>query len=71
MKTKQLPNDFRDWLSSRTFPIGVQEAVESRLHADARDDVGDGNALDPTATRPQWHVAPPAVVSVIFIFQGA
>ena len=37
--------------SVRTFPIGVQEAVESRLHADARDDVGDGNALDPTATR--------------------
>ncbi|MGA7392734.1 MAG: hypothetical protein WBW78_08780 [Terrimicrobiaceae bacterium] len=70
MKTKQLPNDFRDWIGSRTFPIGVQEAVEPRLHTNARGDVGDGNELESTAARPQGHVAPPAVVSVIFIFQG-
>ena len=69
MKTKQLPNDFRDWIKSRTFPIGIQEAVEPRLHTDTTDDLDDRNALDSTATRPQrmWL----AVVSVIFIFQDA
>ena len=70
MKTKQLPNDFRDWISSRTFAIGVQEAVEPRLHTDAGDDGDDGNELDSTATRRQGYMAPPTVASVIFIFQG-
>ena len=71
MKTRQLPNNFRDWISSRTFAIGVQEAVEDRLHTDAGDEGRDGNELDSTAARRQGDKAPPTVASLIFIVQRA
>jgi hypothetical protein len=31
MKTKQVPDDFRDWIEARTFEIGVQIALPPRL----------------------------------------
>lgn len=70
MKTKQLPNDFRDWISSRTFVIGVQGAVAPGLHTDGGDDVGGGSELDLTLTRGQGYVALSTVASVIFIRPG-
>jgi hypothetical protein len=34
MKTKQVPDDFRDWIKARTFEIGAQIALPSRLPLD-------------------------------------
>ncbi len=70
MKTKQLPNDFRDWISSRTFVIGVQGAVEPGSHTDGGDDGDGGSELDLRLTRGQGYMATSTVASVIFIFPG-